>query len=173
MDLEGRRIFGQNCFPLVSLNSGIKFVPMRTNGGELLPESGLFVRIKKIVGSRTPPTSPNSGGVKSSLQLPVNPMSSLPSNATYFRSRFAATHDEEMNLDDGQVLEALDVVSDSETSETSQRRVSSPAVMKKHRSQENASPALGKMGTSTCSNGSVEVEVHVCQPRENKSQSFN
>ena len=29
---------------------GIKFVPLRTNGGELIPESGLFVRIKKTKG---------------------------------------------------------------------------------------------------------------------------
>ena len=26
---------------------GIKFIPLRTSGGELIPESGLFVRIKK------------------------------------------------------------------------------------------------------------------------------
>lgn len=44
---EGHKIYGQNCFPLVSLKPGIKFVPLRTNGGELIPESGLFVRVKK------------------------------------------------------------------------------------------------------------------------------
>ena len=30
-----------------SLYPGIKFIPLRTSGGELIPESGLFVRIKK------------------------------------------------------------------------------------------------------------------------------
>jgi len=171
VELEGRKLFGQNCFPLVSLNSGIKFVPMRTNGGELIPESGLFVRIKKIVDYRSPPTSPTSGGVGSSLQLPINPTSSLPTNASYFRSIFANTHDDEMNLDDGEVLEVK-----ASDFEATQRRVSSPAVMKKHRPHENTSPMLGKMGTSTSSthtNGSVEVDVHISHPREKKSVSFN
>lgn len=47
MENEGRKIYGQNCFSLVSIQPGIKFVPLRTNGGEVIPESGLFVRIKK------------------------------------------------------------------------------------------------------------------------------
>lgn len=50
MENEGKRIYGQNCFPVTSLLPGIKFVPMRTNGGELIPESGIFVRIKKSEG---------------------------------------------------------------------------------------------------------------------------
>ena len=50
VDNEGKKIFGQNCFPVVSLLPGIKFVPLRTNGGELIPESGLFVKIKKVEG---------------------------------------------------------------------------------------------------------------------------
>ena len=32
---------------LLSLFPGIKFIPLRTPGGELIPESGLFVQIKK------------------------------------------------------------------------------------------------------------------------------
>ena len=39
-------MYGQNCFHVTSLIPGIKFVPLRTNGGELIPESGLFVCIK-------------------------------------------------------------------------------------------------------------------------------
>ena len=31
----------------MSVYPGIKFIPLRTSGGELIPESGLFVRIKK------------------------------------------------------------------------------------------------------------------------------
>ena len=31
--------------------SGIKFIPMRTPGGELIPGSGLFVRIKKAAAT--------------------------------------------------------------------------------------------------------------------------
>ena len=74
-----RKMVGQNCIPLVSLqkgtefysfghavdlplldtlvvlnirsnnidNAGIKFIPLRTPGGELIPGSGLFVKIKK------------------------------------------------------------------------------------------------------------------------------
>ena len=47
---EGKKIYGQNCFPVSSLLPGIKFIPVRTNGGELIPESGVFVRIKKSKG---------------------------------------------------------------------------------------------------------------------------
>ncbi len=71
-----KKLLGQNCISLVSLHSGIpppthtsyyhdhshsppqthtytgiKFVPLRTSGGELIPEAGLFVRIKKTEGS--------------------------------------------------------------------------------------------------------------------------
>ena len=31
----------------VSYIAGIKYIPLRTPGGELIPESGLFLRIKK------------------------------------------------------------------------------------------------------------------------------
>ena len=31
-----------------SFHPGIKFIPLRTSGGELIPDSGLFVRIKKM-----------------------------------------------------------------------------------------------------------------------------
>lgn len=48
MENEGHKVYGQNCFPLISLVPGIKFVPLRTNGGEVIPESGLFVRIKRV-----------------------------------------------------------------------------------------------------------------------------
>ena len=50
---ESRKIYGQNCFHLISLQPGLKFVPLRTNGGELIPESGLFVRIKIEENSET------------------------------------------------------------------------------------------------------------------------
>ena len=49
---EGRKVYGQNCFPVISLLPGIKFVPLRTNSGEIIPESGLFVRIKKYEGQK-------------------------------------------------------------------------------------------------------------------------
>lgn len=60
-----KKLLGQNCISLVSLQPGelpaalvllmctcvtyvgIKFVPLRTSGGELIPEAGLFVRIRK------------------------------------------------------------------------------------------------------------------------------
>ncbi len=29
------------------IHTGVKFIPMRTSGGELIPEAGLFVKIKK------------------------------------------------------------------------------------------------------------------------------
>ena len=50
MENEGKKIYGQNCFPVSSLLPGLKFIPMRTNGGELIPESGVFMRIKKSEG---------------------------------------------------------------------------------------------------------------------------
>ena len=62
---EGHKVYGQNCFPLISLIPGIKFIPLRTNGGEIIPESGLFVRIKKVEGDEdlgSPlPTIPENG----------------------------------------------------------------------------------------------------------------
>ncbi|XP_064406324.1 1-phosphatidylinositol 4,5-bisphosphate phosphodiesterase delta-1-like [Halichondria panicea] len=46
--VEGdKKLLGQNCICLVSLQPGVKFIPMRTSGGELIPEAGLFVKIKK------------------------------------------------------------------------------------------------------------------------------
>jgi len=47
VQLRKRQLYGQNCIPLISLMPGIKFIPLRTSGGELIPDSGLFVRIKK------------------------------------------------------------------------------------------------------------------------------
>lgn len=58
MENERKKLFGQNCFPVVSLLPGIKFVPLRTNGGELIPESGLFVRIKKVEGDEEVAVTP-------------------------------------------------------------------------------------------------------------------
>ena len=34
---------------MVLVDAGIKFIPLRTPGGELIPGSGLFVQIKKMV----------------------------------------------------------------------------------------------------------------------------
>ncbi|KAL5474054.1 hypothetical protein EMCRGX_G028627 [Ephydatia muelleri] len=52
------QLFGQNCIQLLSLKPGIKFVPLRTSGGELIQGSGLFVKITKE-------TSINAAGVSS------------------------------------------------------------------------------------------------------------
>jgi hypothetical protein len=74
-----KKLFGQNCIPVISLqpgtivtlllkltktvgnatvvNIGIKFIPLRTPGGELIPGSGLFVQIKKTAGATEPETS--------------------------------------------------------------------------------------------------------------------
>ena len=41
---------------VLTIDVGIKFIPLRTPGGELIPGSGLFVQIKKIVIS-VPKTS--------------------------------------------------------------------------------------------------------------------
>jgi hypothetical protein len=50
VDLEGSlgavQLLGQNCIPLPSLLPGIKFIQLRKAGGELIPESGLFVQLK-------------------------------------------------------------------------------------------------------------------------------
>ena len=40
--------------------AGIKFIPLRTPGGELIPGSGLFVQIKKTSGSATSNTTGSS-----------------------------------------------------------------------------------------------------------------
>ena len=40
---------------------GIKYVPLRTPGGELIPESGLFLRIKKEDSRRTDPLRRKAG----------------------------------------------------------------------------------------------------------------
>ncbi len=79
-----KKLFGQNCIPVISLqpgmiatasnqnyylkvvnnapviNIGIKFIPLRTPGGELIPGSGLFVQIKKTAGATEPETSRNA-----------------------------------------------------------------------------------------------------------------
>jgi hypothetical protein len=54
-------VYGQNCIPLISLLPGIKYVPLRTPGGELIPESGLFLRIKKEDSRRTDPLRRKAG----------------------------------------------------------------------------------------------------------------
>ena len=75
-----KKLFGQNCIPVISLqpgkitiiismhnkcsnttiefpmkfrtlSAGIKFIPLRTPGGELIPGSGLFVQIKKTAAA--------------------------------------------------------------------------------------------------------------------------
>lgn len=40
------QIFGQNCITLPSLQPGLKYIQLRKSSGELIPESGLFVKIK-------------------------------------------------------------------------------------------------------------------------------
>ncbi len=179
VELDGRRrFFGQNCFPVVSLNPGIKFVPMRTGGGELIPESGLFVRIKKTTSSPDRTTSPISGGVELSQQLlSHNPATSLPIGASYFRSKFASSHNEDYIEEDDEENEEL--VSGNFPSP--KRRVTSPAVLQKQRkngsiqhsgsrdgavsvtrtSNEAAlSPENGSGGSSPSGTVHVEVDVH-------------
>eukprot|EP00731_Ephydatia_muelleri_P028731 Em0020g375a len=63
------QFFGQNCIQLLSLKPGVKFVPLRTSGGELIQGSGLFVKITKE-------TSISAAGVSSAA--PVKQLRSRP-----------------------------------------------------------------------------------------------
>eukprot|EP00731_Ephydatia_muelleri_P028757 Em0020g401a len=63
------QLFGQNCIQLLSLIPGVKFVPLRTSGGELIQGSGLFVKITKE-------TSISAVGVSSAA--PVKQLRSRP-----------------------------------------------------------------------------------------------
>lgn len=90
---EGRKVYGQNCFPLNSLVPGIKFIPLRTNGGEIIPESGLFVRIRKTEGEETLATIPEEGegGSDIFLSLRVPPSSRTASTTDIRRSTSPAS----------------------------------------------------------------------------------
>ena len=100
-----KKLFGQNCIPVISLQSGkiqlpvsvtklamklavlllnfpvinvgIKFIPLRTPGGELIPGSGLFVQIKKTVAftGSTEPEASNREAVEVSSKPQVRRIS--------------------------------------------------------------------------------------------------
>eukprot|EP00731_Ephydatia_muelleri_P028389 Em0020g33a len=45
--LGNPQLYAQNCIALVNLQPGLRYIPLRTPGGELISQSGLFVRIHK------------------------------------------------------------------------------------------------------------------------------
>eukprot|EP00731_Ephydatia_muelleri_P021749 Em0014g340a len=67
--------YAQNCIPVISLQPGIRYVPLRTPGGTLIPESGLFVRITRN-GGEGPLSSVSNG--RSFVSGPPSPNVDLP-----------------------------------------------------------------------------------------------
>ena len=55
--------------------AGLKFIPLRTPGGELIPGSGLFVKIKKATAATTEETPRESGEAKETPPLHMRKIS--------------------------------------------------------------------------------------------------
>ena len=153
VELEGKKLYGQNCFPVISLVPGIKFVPLRTNGGGHIPESGLFVRIKKKLGVEeredrsTSPSNSEDRGKQTDK-----------SHAQRSRAKFASVGREEEYVE-----ELIGHVGDMSHDELeAMRRVSCPAVVPPQRgiSVPSALPSSKRVV--------VDVDVHHL---ENKRQS--
>ena len=169
VELDGKKLFGQNCFPILSITPGIKFVPLRSNGGELIPESGLFVRIKKAEGEGNRTMSPISGGVDTSKQLSaIDTTQSLPMNAKFFRSKFASAHDEDMGFD-----EEDETVTELPPTTASKRRVTSPAILLSKRNGVSSNPSGESTPTpAAVNNGLAEFEVEVEVHEEEKTDAL-
>ena len=59
-------------FIIIIILAGIKFIPLRTTGGELIPESGLFVQISKEEVEEIQPSSLRSAKLRRQAELNDN-----------------------------------------------------------------------------------------------------
>ena len=136
-DLWNFLAIGQEIFltGIIFILVGIKFIPLRTTGGELIPESGLFVRINKEEVEEIQPSSLRSAKLRRQMELSdeVDPktLSTITENVEDIHV--------EALPDDVDVTQSINPIAFNQRrpkSPSSPRPVSSPPLIKSHSEED-------------------------------------